>query len=324
VPPDAASGLYYITLRVFHDQGEIRALNARGQTLGTTYLRPLWVENPRPTQEGDPVLARFDDLILLCDDVLVDADDTSWQVKLTWQATRPIAVNYSYGLHILAADGTDLAHRDLEGGPGYGFWPTSAWPVGEWLTDRVRIARPEHAQAGDAAALSVVLYDRSRPGLPAIGSAVISLVEREHAYEAPPVEHPVGAMFGSTELLGYDLRQDTSALHLTLHWRAIVRTPTDWTVFVHLLNPETEETAVQWDAKPLRGVYPTHWWRTGEVVSDRVVLNLADVPAGSYRLAVGLYDAEDWSRPPVTTASGEPVPYGRLILETEISIENSP
>jgi hypothetical protein len=324
VPPDAAHGMYYITLRLFDDQEEVRAVNARGQTLGTTYLRPLWVENARPAREDDPVLANLGDLILLRDDVQVEADDTSWQVKLTWQARQPIPVNYSYGLHVLSVDGTDLAHRDLEGGPGYGFWPTSAWPAGEWLTDRVRIARPADVGAEDAAALSVVLYDRSRLGLPAIGSAVGPLVEREHTYEVPPLAHPVGATFDGAELLGYDLRREASALHLALHWRAIERMTTDWTIFVHLFDPATDEIATQWDAKPLRSAYPTHWWREGEVVSDEIVLDLAEVPADSYRLAVGLYDAGDWSRPPVTTTAGEIVPDGRLVLETEIVIENSP
>jgi hypothetical protein len=324
VPPDAAQGMYYLALRLFDDREEVRAANARGQTLGTTYLRPLWIENARLASEDDPVLANLGDRILLRDDVQVEADEASWQVKLTWQATRPLPVNYSYGLHVLAADGTDLARRDLEGGPGYGFWPTSAWPAGEWLTDRVRIAKPPDVRAEDAAALSVVLYDRSRPGLPAAGSAVVPLVEREHVYEAPSMAHTVGARFGGALLLGYDLRQDASTLRLTLHWQAVSRMETDWTVFVHLLDPQTEEIAAQWDAKPLRGAYPTRWWRAGEVVSEEVVIDLADVPAGSYRLSVGLYDAADWRRPPVTTASGEAVPDGRLVLEEEVVVEGSP
>jgi hypothetical protein len=324
VPLDAASGLYYVSVRAFDGTAEVPARNARGQTLGTTYLRPVWIDNPRPAQKGDPILARFGDAILLRDDVRVETDETGWQVKLTWQATRPIPVNYAYALHILAADGTEIARRDLEGGPGYGFWPTSAWPVGQWLTDRVRIAKPEDAAGTEgAAALSVTLYDRSLPGFPAAGSAIVPLVEREHSYEAPPLAHEVGARFGGATLLGYDLRQDAAALYLTLHWQAAERMSTDWTVFVHLFDPGTERIVAQWDAKPLQGAYPTTWWREGEVVSDEVVLDLASVPDGSYRLGIGLYDAGDLTRPPVTTAAGETVPDGRLILEEMIAVGNS-
>jgi hypothetical protein len=136
--------------------------------------------------------------------------------------------------------------------------------------------------------------------------------------------HTLGGRFGEAELLGYDLQQDSSALRLSLHWQAVQRMSTDWTVFVHLFDPETEHIAAQWDAKPLRGAYPTNWWRTGEVVSDEVVLDLADVPAGTYRVGVGLYDASDLTRPPVATASGEAVPDGRLILEEAIAVGSSP
>ena len=206
VPPNAASGVYYLTLRAFDGQDEVRAIGARGHTLGTTYLRPVWIDNPRPAGEDEPYMAHFGDRVLLRDDVQVSADDAGWEVLLTWQATRPIPANYAYSLRVLTADGTVLAQRDLEGGPGYGFWPTSAWRAGEWLTDRVRMAVPAGARAKDAAAMNVVLYDRAWPDAPGTGSVVVPMVEREHTFAPPPMEHPVGAQYGDQlELLGYDL-----------------------------------------------------------------------------------------------------------------------
>ena len=323
VPADAASGTYYLALQVFDAQQEVSALTARGKTLGTTYLRPVWIDNPRPAREDDPVLARLGDRILLRDDVAVSTDDRGWQVKLTWQATQPIAANYSCSLRMIGADGKQLpgAQRDFDGGPGYGFWPTSAWPVGEWLTDRLQLPVPEGVAAREAAALQVVLY---QPGLSAVGSAIVPLVEREHRYGAPSMAHPVGAVFEEqVELLGYDLSEDAAQLRLALYWRAAKQVSTDWTVFVHLFDPDTEEIVAQWDAKPLHSTYPMNWWRPQEVVRDEVVLGLEGVPAGRYHLGVGLYDANSLYRPPVTLPSSETVTGGRLVLDT-LSIKESP
>lgn len=320
IPPDAASGMYYLALRVFDGPEAVHAVNERGDTLGTTYLRPVWVANPRPAQEADPILARFGDRILLRDDVQVREKGGHWEVKLTWQAAAPIPANYTCSLNMLDAGGHLLAQRDLEGGPGHGFWPTSAWPTGEWLTDRLRLPVPPDVEAKSAAALHIVLYDRSLPGLPAAGSVVVPLTERAHINQVPEAAHQVGADFGSqVRLLGYDLAQDASALRLTLHWQSLRPMPDDYTVFVHLFDPESEAIAVQFDARPLQGTYPTNWWRTGEVVSDEVALPLTEVTAGRYMLAVGLYDRRG-DRLPAVDAHQMAIPDGRLILEDWISI----
>ncbi len=320
VPEDVCSGPYYLTLRVFDGEREIPAVSARGHALGTTYLRPLWIDSPRPaSQEARDVIA-FGDQILLRDDAQVDAVDEGWDVKLTWQAIQPIAANYAYSLRVLDGSGDVLAQRDLEGGPGYGFWPTSAWPVGQWLTDRLRIDAPHGTQASDAVALRVVLYDRSQPGFPTAGSAVIPLVERAHSYEVPAMEVPLGAVYGEQiELLGYDFvpYHDEQA-SIVLHWRALRQVSRDWSVFVHLFDPKSGEIASQWDAQPLQGAYPTSWWRIGEVVSDRVTLSLKDVPRGSYQLAIGLYDPGVNERLAVVAPSGQPLPDGRLVPEEVI------
>jgi hypothetical protein len=267
-------------------------------------------------------LALFGDRILL-GDAQVSTDETGWEAKLTWQATQPISTNYSCSLHILGADGTDLAQRDFEGGPGYGFWPTSAWPIGQWITDRLRVPIPEGSDANAAAALSIVLYDRARPGFPAAGRTVVPLVEREHIFQVPDVEHVVKAAFGDQiELLGYDLTQTSSRLQVTVYWRAARPMSKDWTVFAHLYDPETEEIVTQWDARPLAGVYPTNWWRKGEVIADDIVLDLDNVPPNRYRLGIGLYYPPTLERLPVILSSREADPNGRLML-TEIEINES-
>ena len=56
---------------------EVRAVNARGETLGTTYLRPVWVDNPRPARGDEALWARFGDRIVLRDDVQVEAQGST-------------------------------------------------------------------------------------------------------------------------------------------------------------------------------------------------------------------------------------------------------
>lgn len=317
VSDDAASGMYYVVLKVFKGEQEVKALTSQGRTLGTTYLRPLWFDNPRPAQEHDPIRIWMGDEIALRDDMQVQAVDGFWEICLTWQALKPLSKNYTLSLRMLAVDGTPIlgAHRDLEGGPGYGFMPTTAWTPGEWLTDRVRMAVPDGVHAEDAAALAVVLYDRARPDFPALGSVVIPLIERVHQFAVPSMRYVVDAVFGEqARLLGYDLEQTPEQLRLTLHWQAVRQMDVDYTVFVHLFDPATEVIPRQADVRPLNGLYPTNGWLPGEVVSDVIVLSLHDVPAGDYVLGIGLYDARDWTRLSVVGAGGQTWPDGRLVL----------
>ncbi len=320
VPEDAPSGLYYLALQIFDGESEIRPVGAQGHTLGTTYLRPVWIDNPRPASSETHDVIAFGERILLSSDAQIEADGEGWNIKLTWQATQQVTANYAYSLRVLDSRGELLAQRDLEGGGGYGFWPTSAWPVGQWFTDRLRIDAPPGTTASDAAALRVVLYDRSQPGYPAAGSVVLPLVERAHSYEVPAIEVPLGAVYGDQiELLGYDFepyRDEQQSL--VLHWRALRQPVRDWTVFVHLLGLHNQEIASQWDSAPLQGTYPTSWWRSGEVVSDRVTLNMEGVPQGKYRLAIGLYDPGTDERLPVVAPSGEQIPDGRFVPEEVI------
>jgi hypothetical protein len=89
----------------------------------------------------------------------------------------------------------------------------------------------------------------------------------------------------------------------------------DYVVFVHLYDPKTEAIVSQADVRPLNGLYPTSWWREGEVISDEVVIALDGVNAGEYGLAVGLYTPGDVVRLAVVAADGTILQGGRLVLE---------
>jgi mannosyltransferase len=81
-----------------------------------------------------------------------------------------------------------------------------------------------------------------------------------------------------------------SNMELVLIWQVLTSMETDYTLSVHVLDAGGE-TLVNADHLPPR---PTREWRPGQIVPDRVTLALPPgLPAGDYRIAVGLYDASD-------------------------------
>jgi hypothetical protein len=138
----------------------------------------------------------------------------------------------------------------------------------------------------------------------------------------PPEEvgRKLDARFGDEfQLLGYDLVQKSDILNLTLYWQALQQPGTYYKAFVHLFDPVTGVVVAQYDAAPRDWAYPTTWWEEGEVVSDEVSLCLANVPAGRYRLGIGLYVPDSGERLTVAQAAGEQEVPGRLVLPEEIT-----
>jgi 4-amino-4-deoxy-L-arabinose transferase-like glycosyltransferase len=97
-------------------------------------------------------------------------------------------------------------------------------------------------------------------------------------------------------LLGYDLETARDAASIKLYWRSEAPLMTDYTTFVHVLD-EAGGVVAQKDQPPLGGAYPTSLWDTGEIIADEIVVPLLPhLPAGDYRLAVGLYEFQSGQR----------------------------
>lgn len=94
------------------------------------------------------------------------------------------------------------------------------------------------------------------------------------------------------------------SVQLNLYWRSLQPTDRDYTLFIHVVDPQGVKVA-QRDL-PLRyGDYPTSRWQPGELVIDRGDLALPPLPSGEYRLELGLYDAaSDQHLPPQGTLEG--------------------
>jgi hypothetical protein len=120
--------------------------------------------------------------------------------------------------------------------------------------------------------------------------------------------YAVDAAFqGGLALAGYDLSAAAlspgETLAVTLYWASAGPLPVDYTVFVHLVDPDGQ-IVVQADSPPRAGRYPTTAWGANERFPDPHTLALpADLPPGPYTLVVGLYDPQSGARLPLEVGS---------------------
>jgi hypothetical protein len=123
-------------------------------------------------------------------------------------------------------------------------------------------------------------------------------------FETPPVDHALDVQLGEQlALLGFD---DAKAqitpgkdLKLTLYWMALARPDGNYKVFAHLID-DNGKLWSQHDDFPAFGSYPMVEWQGGEVVADRIKIELpADIPAGVYHVFVGMYDPATGERLPL-------------------------
>jgi 4-amino-4-deoxy-L-arabinose transferase-like glycosyltransferase len=156
----------------------------------------------------------------------------------------------------------------------------------------------------------------------------VTVAGRPHSFEPPRLELPLEARFGeAVALLGADLSDELTAspgqpLAFDLVWQALSTPPANLVRFVHLLGPDGRLIAQQ-DTVPCQGGCPSPSWLPGEILLDRVELALpADLPPGSYTLAVGWYDAAaPAQRLAALDDAGTPLESDALVLPVTITVQ---
>jgi hypothetical protein len=107
-------------------------------------------------------------------------------------------------------------------------------------------------------------------------------------------------------------------MQLKLYWQTETQPDQIYTAFVHVLGPDGE-IAFQADQWP--GGLPSHTWAAGQVIIDEYALDVpADLPAGDYRIAVGVYAATDGQRLPVSDGDGTVYRDNRVILPVSLAL----
>ena len=141
--------------------------------------------------------------------------------------------------------------------------------------------------------------------------------------------HTAGFRFNEdVELAGYQVEPASprpgDQVEVILYWRPQAPLTAYATIFVHLLD-ENGAIVAQHDGQPVAGTYPLPNWQPGAIVADRHPLRLpADLPAGQYALAVGLYDPDTLARWSVAEPDGATGDDGRALLATSLTVEAAP
>lgn len=223
-------------------------------------------------------------------------------VSLYWQAYGPVKEDYVAHVRLLGRGGERIGGTD--GYPGGGTFPTTLWEPGVIYRDRYLIPVDAEAQTPVLMALHAGLrLQGAEPfsftlasGEPWPGLLLLDVAPLRPTHSpSTRVAYPIGARIGgSLVLVGADLSGESveagGMVTITLVWQTEEKVPSNYTVFIHLLDAEGR-MAAQADAPPLAGEYPTSWWAPGEVIRDPHVLPLpTDLRPGPYLLQVGLYD----------------------------------
>ncbi|HID61439.1 MAG TPA: hypothetical protein EYP49_01640 [Anaerolineae bacterium] len=269
----------------------------------------------------------------LADDTVRQGEDL--RLVLYWQAQQSLEKQYSAFAHLDAPpDYTTWAGSDNLNPGGI---PTSRWAPALYTRDEHTIPIPADLPPV-AYLLQVGLYNKvtgerlpilSEGGQAAGDSIPLQTV---HVLKAKPINvrrlpHRDSSLLGGKiELLGYEIEEKPirpgGVLELTLYWRAREEIEESYIVFTHLLDGEGDLRG-QSDDIPVEGMYPTSSWLIGQIIEDKHRIPIADTaPAGSYRIAVGMYQLDSLERSEAVDAEGNPLPESQIVLATRVEVES--
>nr|HMT20226.1 hypothetical protein [Promineifilum sp.] len=244
-------------------------------------------------------------------------------LALWWAADAPLPF---LQLRLSLVDEVGTAHEIGRTQPVYDTYPFAQWTTPAFVIDRQETRIPDELPSGDYRwRLELVQNDDTVVYSADLGPLTVTQTER--LFALPPFAAPVGATFGEEiALAGYTLETEflgrnsvSSSASLELIWQAIAQPQADYTIFVHVLNPDGTCCVWQSDAQPRGGAYPTSRWRPGEVVVDVYEITLPEgATIGDYEIEVGLYLAETGRRLGVTVdgeAAGDAVRLAPLPKE---------
>jgi hypothetical protein len=168
------------------------------------------------------------------------------------------------------------------------------------------------------------LYDVLRQTIP-LHTVVIHGVEYAQIYQLPrQFERAVGARWGAAlHLRGVTIARAPGQFVVTPAWDVRATPEANYQVFLHLLDARGERVG-QIDVAPGGANFPpTSAWQAGRQIAVPLPLPLRpDLPAGEYRLVIGLYDSANGQRPPLTEghAADEQLDGPSVVLLDTISI----
>jgi hypothetical protein len=289
---DTAPGLYLICL-----EGE----SARTEPI---YLRPVWVGDGEAV--GQIVSGTFaDDALRLHAIEATQIVSDRLDLRLDWSAARSVAANYGLRLRLTdpslrlgsvqatgsgqAPSGNEWARLDTQ--PGYGFLPTSLWPVGRIVPDRYSLPLPAGTPPGDDYTLTVNLYRVATWESVGEFAFPVSLPRATLRPDAPVIVH-LGDELALSRLKSPERVQQGETLNLTAYWLAVEQPSTDYVAEWLLEAVEDSQFAIRNSQfVPLAPGSPPTTWPAGAWVAGRAALSIPPTaPPGDYTLSLTLRD----------------------------------
>jgi hypothetical protein len=312
--PAVLPGTYQLQVLVYDPETglELEAAGDNGQARGApAVLGMLEIEEAMTPATVQPQQALPDacpnaDLCLLGYDLPSSQANPGDQLQLTlfWNARQKPSVDYSASAQLRDPSGNIVASQQALVGETY---PTTQWRPGAIMRTWQDLPLAPTIPSGGYQ-LSV---DLSAGGSPAgtVDLGDIQIEGRPRRFEPPLIAHPMNLILDdSINLLGYDLDPNPirvgEPLSMTLYWQPTRQLSQSYTVFVHILD-DSGKLVAQKDSLPGGGALPTTSWVQGEFLIDSRVVELPPgLPAGSYQIAIGLYDAGSGARLPIRDRAG--------------------
>lgn len=151
--------------------------------------------------------------------------------------------------------------------------------------------------------MDVVFADRGIVVLMANGWRDVPRRPVVHTYE-PPVNFGGAIGLLRAEINAVQL-EPGGELNVMLTWTGIGPVLDEYNVFAHLVGPDGRQV-VQDDGPPVDGAMPTWLFGPDEYPDEHTLGIPPDLPAGRYRLRVGLYSLETMNRLPLLDGGGQP------------------
>jgi 4-amino-4-deoxy-L-arabinose transferase-like glycosyltransferase len=260
-----------------------------------------------------PVNADFDHRLNLVGYALSEnlASAKSYSVTLYWSFTQLIQQGFKVFVHLLDARGNVVAGVDEPMGKEF---HASLLPLAQTIPDEHVLQIPAGIAPGKYS-LEIGIYlpaNDSRLPIWSNGTRLSDdrlLIPLKVAQSSPSaLRNSVDVQFGEAlALAGYEMpltqikRGDN--LQLALLWKCLRPINRDYTIFVHVLDAQSQIIA-QSDFQPQNGNYPTSIWDSGENILDQANITIpANAPTGKYSIVIGWYDAASGERLPVQAST---------------------
>ncbi len=145
VPADAPPGLYDVQVGWYDPATNERLPVGEGTTFRVAVLPVSWAGTGQ--EDLVPTVERFGGSVTL-EGYAWQADGQELRVTLRWSVDGRLASDYTVFVHLVGAEGDDVAIAQGDGPPLGGRWPTSLWLRGVTLDDMHTVPLPGDLPAG--------------------------------------------------------------------------------------------------------------------------------------------------------------------------------